>query len=581
MIIRREAFSRVGLFAEEFGPGTPAKSGDDKYFFHATLSAGFRIVQEPRRQVWHQHRADFAALKQVMNDYGVADFAFANRCLVSHRELSALRIYQWWLAHFWHDIGSWLRRRPSRMPLRLALGEMRGAASAPWRLWRSSRSRREIEPIRLPPAHDGPRGPLEIASAVVSELPRLSVTMTTYNRRDDLRLTLESLAAQEYPPDRFEVVLVVDGSTDGSAEMARTLELPYELRVFEQSNRGTAATRNRAVEAARSPLVVFLDDDIRPVPGFLSAHARAHRDGDERHMALGYCPPATANTMWEVFLRGWWEDHYRLKAQPGHKWTFIDCSEGNASMTRALFQSVGGYDEDFDGKNRHDWDLGYRLMTAGARFSFHPDAMAWHHYKTTVAAAIANQRECGRLDVLLARKHPKLIGQLPLATVARLIDCKPSSLGRRYHLASNALVERGALLPLLQLYEAFGLRRRWQHLLNQLLVRAYFLGVLDAIPARQDVVAFLEPVVRKEDVTSVPLWLDGGPMVVPGDVGKVEVTVGHGGIELATVTVLEGAGHWDWDRITRQIVDEAGEAVRLQLSLEGLDRLIGDRPDAH
>ena len=49
---------------------------------------------------------------------------------------------------------------------------------------------------------------------------------------------------------------------------------------------------------------------------------------------------------------------------------------------------------------------------------------------------------------------------------------------------------------------------------------------------------------------------------------------------LAAVTVLEGAGHWDWDRITQQIVNEAGEAVRLQLALEGLDRLIGDRPDA-
>ncbi len=105
-------------------------------------------------------------------------------------------------------------------------------------------------------------------------------------------------------------------------------------------------------------------------------------------------------------------------------------------------------------------------------------------------------------------------------------------------------------------------------------MRAYFLGVLDAIPARQDVVAFLEPVVKKEDVTSVPLWLDGGPIVVPGDVGKVEVTVGHGGIELAAVTVLEGAGHWDSYRITQQIVNEAGEAVRLQLALEGLDRLI-------
>ncbi len=84
------------------------------------------------------------------------------------------------------------------------------------------------------------------------------------------------------------------------------------------------------------------------------------------------------------------------------------------------------------------------------RFSFHPDAMAWHHYKTTVAAAVANQRQCGRLDVLLARKHPKLIASYrwPRSPfVDRGLQLP------RYQLTSNAPVAV-ALLPLLQPNEA-------------------------------------------------------------------------------------------------------------------------------
>ena len=56
MILRREAFEKVGMFAEDLGPGTPARSGDDKYYFFKIAKLGYRIVQEPTRQVWHRHR---------------------------------------------------------------------------------------------------------------------------------------------------------------------------------------------------------------------------------------------------------------------------------------------------------------------------------------------------------------------------------------------------------------------------------------------------------------------------------------------------------------------------------------------
>jgi len=580
MIFRRDAFSKIGFFPEEFGPGTPARSGDDKYYFYKTLSAGFRISQEPQRKVWHRHRATFDALRRIMNDYGTSEFALAARCLVMHRELSALRIFQWWLRHFLRDITGLLRHDPLLPPGQLVLAEIAGAAAGPWRLHRSSRSRRAVPPIGFPAARQsGDWNRATSASITVAELPPLSVALPTHNRRAELHHVLDALARQEYPRHLFEVVLVVDGSTDGTTEMARALQVPYALRVVEQDNGGTASARNHAVRATRFPIIVSLDDDIRPVPGFLLAHGIAHRDGDRRRVVLGYCPPANAQGMWGMILRAWWEDHYRLKAQAGHQWTFIDCADGNASMSRELFDSAGGYDEDFNGKNRHDWELGHRLLITGARFSFHPQAEASHHYLPIFRAAVANQRECGRLDVLLARKHPGLIGRLPLVNVARILEAKPSLLGSRYRASSRIVAATDVLLPVLRLYESFGLRRRWQALANEMLMRAYLLGVCDAVPEAAELIEFLRPIELRSEVTSLSISLDGRTDPLPADAGRVELAIGRAGTGLATVTAVEGAAHWDWDRVNQRIVDEAGETLRLQLALDGLEHLLADYDD--
>lgn len=577
MIFRREVFREVGLFPEEFGPGTPARSGDDKYYFYKLLAAGFRIVQEPSREVGHRHRADDDALRRIMSDYGTSEFAYALRCLVRHRELPALLIVAWWIQHFFHDLLALVRRTPTHAPARMVLAEIGGAVAGPWRLLRSTRSRRGIPPIELPAAasddHDD-------VVHDVRELPALSVVVPTYNRRDELRFVLDGLARQDYPHSRFEVVVLVDGSSDGTAEMARSLELPYSLRVVEQPNRGLAAARNNGVRHARHDVVVSLDDDIRPVTSFVRAHATAQRDGGADHVALGYCPPAVGDGFWGKILRAWWEDHYRVKAQPDHPWTFTDFADGNASMRRELFLAAGGYDEAFDGKNRQDWDLGHRLLKHGARFGFRAEAKAWHHYRPVFRGAVSNQRECGRLDVLLASKHPDLIGRLPIVNVSRLIEWRPSVLGPLHTWRSRLEVETGLVVPLLDAYESLGLRRRWQNLANDVLLRAYLLGVLDAFASSEELREFLRPIALREDVTSVPFALDRARGGVPPGVGRVELELRTAEASVASVSALEGAAHWDWDTIGHRILDEAGEALRLELAVGALDRLANSAGEA-
>ena len=115
-------------------------------------------------------------------------------------------------------------------------------------------SRRRIEPIELAREFAHTKGARAGVLIEGEELPAVSVIVPTYNRREELRHVLDALAAQEYPRDRLEVVVVDDGSEDGTAEMVRTAELPYRVRLLQQENQGVAIARIRgALEAGVPP----------------------------------------------------------------------------------------------------------------------------------------------------------------------------------------------------------------------------------------------------------------------------------------------------------------------------------------
>ena len=573
MIFRRDVFRTVGMFAEDLGPGTPARSGDDKYYFFKIVRLGYRICQEPTRQVWHRHRDDFQALARIMNDYGVAEFAFATRCIVADRELSAVRMWLWWGTHFRHDFVAALRRRDRRIPIRLTLAELSGAAVGPILMLRSWWSRRRIRSVELPAASESASVRVGAQPIEVDELPVSSVIIPTYNRREDLREVLDALAAQDYPRDRFEVVVIDDGSTDGTAEMVRVADVPYRIHLVEQANQGVAIARNHGVRVAKGNLLVFLDDDIRPEPQFLHVHGRAHCDDRDRFV-LGYCPPAgPAEGLLAIALRNWWEDHYRLKDQPGHPWTFIDCSEGNVSLRRGFFLSLGGYDENFP-RNRADWEFGVRLLRTGANFVFRRDAKAWHHYNPRLDTTLVKTREAGRMDVRLARKHPHIAGLLPLAAADSLTgtDVGPSTRTHSWRLdaANHLLLDRKILRPWLAVLEWMRLRRRWSLCLNDLFVRAYTAGVLEEVSDTFELHSLLGPIREGLDKTLVPVWLDrDDPFELPPDPGRVAIAVGQNGSSWG-MEWAQASGQWDWDRVLRALSETLAESAQLRFALDGI-----------
>jgi GT2 family glycosyltransferase len=241
-----------------------------------------------------------------------------------------------------------------------------------------------------------------------------TAVVATYDRRDSLERLLAGLAAQlRAEPDLadgFDVVVVVDGSTDGTAAMLDVLELPVPLKVEWQHNRGRAAARNVGLELARGEVVWFLDDDLIPEPGLVRAHRVSH-DDDTQHFLMGPYPLAdgavspSPNEQWTTAV-------YDEMARLGRVRTADQFASGNASGPADVFRAVGGFDEGFTGWGCEDVELGHRILRAGYEIRFDPAARAVHEQAVTLAQYVANNVSNGRNMVRAIRLHPELVDDL-------------------------------------------------------------------------------------------------------------------------------------------------------------------------
>jgi len=253
----------------------------------------------------------------------------------------------------------------------------------------------------------------------------LSVIIPTCDRAKLLPRTLSALARQD--TDRpYEVLLVTDGCTDDSANVAREMVLPYRLQVLEQAAGGAARARNYGARLAQSPLLLFLDDDMEASHTLLSAHMAAQQ-AKPGSVVLGYFPVANKELSTDLFERSshrWWDQLFQSLAAIDHRFCFTDICTGNLSMPREMFEAVGGFDENFQGMAGEDYDLGLRLIMGGAPVIFAPQATSWHHDQPSRARSNYRARAAGRGESVIARKHPAIVHKLALGE-------KPGGLLRR------------------------------------------------------------------------------------------------------------------------------------------------------
>jgi GT2 family glycosyltransferase len=246
--------------------------------------------------------------------------------------------------------------------------------------------------------------------------PACSILIPTHQRREALRRALLSLRDQTEAPDAYEVIVSVDGSSDGSEEMLAAFEAAFDLRVTSGPARGRAAACNSALELARGEVVIVLDDDMRVVPEFVERH-RAHHPPNSRRCVLGAVPieledgsPRAARYAQEKF-----NTHLDRLAEPGHEFVPRDFYTGNASLRAEVMREVGGFSESFTVYGNEDVDLSLRLGAAGVETLYEPRALARQEYDKALRALARDTVHKGHTTVILARAHPEAIGKLRLA----------------------------------------------------------------------------------------------------------------------------------------------------------------------
>ena len=246
---------------------------------------------------------------------------------------------------------------------------------------------------------------------------RVSVIVPTHQRRASLDRALRALRTQSLPPDEYEVIVAIDGSTDGTRELVETME---RVRWVWQPRGGRASACNAGMRIASAPIVVLLDDDMEATPGFLSAHLAAHQDTLGLGV-VGAVPIRTDASSPAVtrYVANKFNGHLGNLAKPGYVFGLRDFYSGNFSVARETMVAVGGFDEAFAVYGNEDLDLSLRLREVGVRLVFSADAVAYQHYEKDFAALARDTREKGRTAVQLARKHPSATSDLKLSQFDR------------------------------------------------------------------------------------------------------------------------------------------------------------------
>lgn len=242
----------------------------------------------------------------------------------------------------------------------------------------------------------------------------ITVIVCTFNRKDILRLCLQALEAQSRTD--FEVIVVDDGSSDGTREMLVKYQstTPLRMQVLAQENSGPARARNIAVACTHTPLAMLIGDDIVATPTLVEAHLQFHLENPAHDkIALGWTRWDETHQAITPFMK-WYEkhqfDYHRLLQGLEPSWKHGYTS--NISFKTSLLKEHP-FDERFRAAAWEDSELAYRLWRLGRfQLAFVREAVATHIHPTTFQQAWKRMETLGRMERLVHTLHPELTNEL-------------------------------------------------------------------------------------------------------------------------------------------------------------------------
>jgi glycosyltransferase involved in cell wall biosynthesis len=271
----------------------------------------------------------------------------------------------------------------------------------------------EAQLCLLPPqVHLSSTAPAPPAARHRKGRPRLSVVIPTCDRQVTLASCLRALDNQTLSTKEFEVIVVDDGSSDGTEALCRSFKAHYAFKYFRQANAGAGAARRLGVQHARGEYLLLFNDDTIASPNVLAKHLQTQKSHRREKLAvLGdfRYPPAASERALTYFLTRNPFLFPQVSLKPGvHSQSalFVTC---NLSVSREAVLAAGSFDPCF--RVAEDTDLGIRLMKNGFRVLYVPEALATHeHLPFRIGDLLRRAEFYAPAQLLLCRKHPEVLG---------------------------------------------------------------------------------------------------------------------------------------------------------------------------
>ncbi|HIH72978.1 MAG: Glycosyl transferase [Thermococcales archaeon 44_46] len=205
----------------------------------------------------------------------------------------------------------------------------------------------------------------------------VSIAVPTYNRKKKLQQCLKALVNQNYPKERYEIIVVDDGSTDGTYEFLQEKRKEIQnLRVLRQQNKGPAAARNLGIKNARGEIIFFVDDDVIVPNNWIREFLNVFSKYPEVVAVSGYVEAPEEILKKNIFAR--YEAYMSRLAYNMPRTIYIGSFETfggatcNVAYKREVLEEVGGFDETFPVAAGEDADLKLRIALKGYKFAFIP-----------------------------------------------------------------------------------------------------------------------------------------------------------------------------------------------------------------
>ena len=214
----------------------------------------------------------------------------------------------------------------------------------------------------------------------------VSVEISTYNRKEILKSTLEKLSNQTHPFDQFEVVVSDDGSSDNTFEMIMSIEssLPYKLKFLQNKHLGVGENHNQGIKECKGEIVIMLADDIFAEPQLIEEHVKSHKEHPKPEAfvvgRLRQSPELHQTAFqrcWDSVLDSIFSD--KLDFMDG----YIDFKVSNMSFKREFMINNGMF-RGWPSASHEDFELRYRLKQKGMKIFTNPKAFGYHHHAETV-----------------------------------------------------------------------------------------------------------------------------------------------------------------------------------------------------